>query len=363
MYGPGWRPTGLPAPPLRQRIRADRGHRLRHSQRPLTERGARLPSARRWRGLRRTCWTAALRLVPFGTVGELCLSGPGLPRYLGRPISTATRFVADPYGPPGARLYRTGDLVRWRRTGPCEFLGRPTARSRSRSAHRAGRDRVRAGRVPGPCAVLPPLLDEPRPGLKRLLAHVVPEGPDGPDGPGVAPADVTDFLEQRLPRHMVPSAVAVLHALPLTPSGKLDRAALPPVPYAETGSAAGSRRPCTGREEILRRLFGEVLVLDQGRFGVDDSFFALGGDSIMALQLVARAREHGIVLTNQQIFACRTVAELARTAKESDASASARPAAFGAAPADRAECPAPLPDAETARLEAEHPARTRLSSR
>ncbi|WP_181763539.1 non-ribosomal peptide synthetase [Streptomyces albidus (ex Kaewkla and Franco 2022)] len=291
----------------------------------------------------------ALRLVPFGSVGELCLSGPASARgYLGRPALTASRFVADPYGPPGSRLYRTGDLVRWREDRSLEFVGRADGQVKVNGL------RIELGEIESALAACPGVrraaasVDEPRPGAKRILAHVVPEARQS-----VAPADVTVFLQQRLPGHMVPSAVAVLDALPLTPSGKLDRAALPPVPYAETGTAAGSGRPRTGREEILRDLFSEVLALDEDRFGVDDSFFALGGDSIMALQLVARAREQGIVLTSQQIFSGRTVAELARTVKEPDASSSAP--ASGSAAVDRAECPAPLDGAETARLKAEHP--------
>ncbi|MGW6601237.1 amino acid adenylation domain-containing protein [Streptomyces sp. NPDC055036] len=292
------------------------------------------------------------QLVPVGTVGELCLSGPGLARgYLHRPGLTARRFVAHPYGAPGSRLYRTGDLARRRPDGTIEFVGRADDQVKIRGL------RIELGEIEAALTAHPAVrqgvavTDEIRNGAKRLLGYVTLQ-----ERQRAKPAEITTFLESRLPASMVPSVVIVLDRLPLTPNGKLDRTALP-APHT-TGGAAG-RPPRTERERVLLRLFTETLGLNAPvesgaptAPGVEDSFFALGGDSILALQLIARAREHGLVLTTQQIFTGKSVAALARIAATTGAP-------DDTAAADEA-CPAPLPPEEMARLAARHPAPARF---
>ncbi|WP_406065066.1 amino acid adenylation domain-containing protein [Streptomyces sp. NBC_01077] len=321
----------------------------------------------------------ALRPAPVGAEGELYVSGRGLARgYLGREGLTSERFVADPYGPPGTRMYRTGDRVRWGADGNLEFLGRADGQIKIRG------HRVEPGEIESAfmacegIAQAAVLAREDHRGVKRLVAYLVPEtggtetsgreagGPEtsgketsgketsgketggteagtavdpvtgtdastGPDTltvtdtPAVidthvavtaARARVTDTL----PDHMVPSAVVVLDGpLPLTPNGKLDAKALPEPRWT---SLTGTDTPSTPTEAALAALFAEVLGLPT--VGVHDSFFELGGDSIVAIQLVNRAREAGLALTPRDVFRSRTVAALARTAGES-AAAPARP--------------------------------------
>ncbi|GAB3958470.1 hypothetical protein GCM10029978_003470 [Actinoallomurus acanthiterrae] len=261
-----------------------------------------------------------LRPVPPGVPGELYVAGIGLARgYLNRPALTAERFVADPFAP--GRMYRTGDLVRRRADGALEYLGRTDAQVKVRGF------RIELGEIE---AVLTEqagvsqaaaVVREDRPGDRRLVAYVT--GPGGRPGgrPGSVgregrglvsregdadPAELRLAAARTLPGHMVPSAVVVLDALPLTPSGKLDRAALP---APEPSSA--SRPPLGPLEEILCGLFAEVLGLD--RVGVDDGFFELGGDSLLATRLTGRIRaELGAEIPVRTLFEAPTVATLAR---------------------------------------------------
>ncbi|MGC5346833.1 amino acid adenylation domain-containing protein [Streptomyces sp. DT171] len=244
---------------------------------------------------------AALRPVAAGTPGELYLSGHGLARgYLHRYALTAERFVADPYGPPGTRMYRTGDLVRLRPDGELEYLGRADDQVKIRGF------RIEPGEVEAALSALPGVataavvVREDTPGVKRLVGYVTGE---------VDPADARERLAGSLPEYMVPAAVVVLDALPMNVNGKLDRAALP-APVV-TGSAA-SRAPRDAREEALCRVFAEVLGVASA--GVDDDFFALGGDSIVSIRLVGRARKEGVVLTPRDVFEHRTVARMAAAA-------------------------------------------------
>ncbi|MFE5976169.1 amino acid adenylation domain-containing protein [Streptomyces sp. NPDC056460] len=254
----------------------------------------------------------ALRPVPVGAEGELYVSGRGLARgYLGRHGLTSERFVADPYGPPGTRMYRTGDRVRWGADGNLEFLGRADGQIKIRG------HRVEPGEIESAfmacegIAQAAVLAREDHRGVKRLVAYLVPEGAADDDGAAAvtaARARVTDAL----PDHMVPSAVVVLDApLPLTPNGKLDAKALPEPRWT---SLTGTDTPSTPAETALAALFADVLGLPT--VGVHDSFFELGGDSIVAIQLVNRAREAGLAITPRDVFRSRTVAALARTAGE-----------------------------------------------
>ncbi|MEU3072245.1 amino acid adenylation domain-containing protein [Streptomyces laurentii] len=250
----------------------------------------------------------ALLPVPPGVPGELYLAGAQLAHgYAHRPVLTAERFVADPYGEPGARMYRTGDVVRWTADGVLEYLGRSDDQVKIRGL------RVELGEIDtvlaahASVAQVATVVREDQPGVKRLVAYVVAAGT--PDA-GRRTAALTEHAAGALPEYMVPGAVVWLDRLPLTPNGKLDRRALP-APAAAAGS--GGRAPSGHAEETLCALFAEVLGVAGP--GVDDSFFDLGGDSIVSIQLVARARKSGLVITPKDVFTHRTVAALARVAR------------------------------------------------
>ncbi|MET8074610.1 amino acid adenylation domain-containing protein [Streptomyces sp. NPDC005271] len=265
---------------------------------------------------------ADLRQVPPGVRGELYIGGAQLARgYLNRPGRTAERFVATPFGAPGSRMYRTGDIVRWNRFGQLEFLGRADDQVK------IGGFRVEPGEVEAVLADHPAVdtavvvTREDTPGLTRLVAYVVPEGPH--HDTDLVPA-LRTHLEQHLPHYMVPSAVTVLAELPLTANGKLDRRALPAPVYGGTAEA-DRRGPRTEREKTLCGLFADVLGLDG--VGIDDGFFDLGGDSIMSIQLVGRARRAGLELSVRDIFEHRTVAALADVVTEAEGVAAEEPGA------------------------------------
>jgi hypothetical protein len=255
-----------------------------------------------------------LRLTPDGVPGELYLGGEGLARgYLAQPARTAERFVADPFGPPGARLYRTGDLVRRRHDGLLEFLGRIDDQVKIRGFRvEPAEVEAAAHRVPGVARAAVVATDTAG-GGPRLVAYVVPES-----GTVADPLQIRRELAQRLPGYSVPAVVVVLDALPVTPSGKLDRRALPEPDIAEL---AGSGTPQTETQTVLCGLFAEVL--DVPRVGIHDSFFELGGDSILSVQLVSRAGRAGLAFSPRDVFARQTVAELADVAKTGTADAQA----------------------------------------
>ncbi|MEU9609745.1 amino acid adenylation domain-containing protein [Streptomyces sp. NPDC048057] len=237
----------------------------------------------------------ALRPVPVGTVGELYVAGPGLARgYLRRPELTAERFVADPFGPAGSRMYRTGDLVRWNAAGQLEYVGRADDQVKIRGF------RVELGEVESALAARPGVrqaavaVREDSPGVRRLVGYVVGD---------VDGAEVRRSLAVRLPDHMVPSAVVTLDALPLTANGKVDRRALP-APDLGAGADRALTAPRSEVERVLCAVFAEVLGVPQ--VGIDDSFFDLGGDSIVSIQLVSRARKAGLVFSPRDVFQQRT---------------------------------------------------------
>ncbi|MFE1430759.1 amino acid adenylation domain-containing protein, partial [Streptomyces fungicidicus] len=271
-----------------------------------------------------------LRLLPPGVPGELYVAGAGLARgYLGRPGLTAGRFVPDPFGAPGARMYRTGDVVRLRTDGELEFVGRADDQVKIRGFRiEPGEIGSALGRHPA-VAHSAVVLREDRPGDRRLVAYVVPGEPAG-SAPQRYVAALRDYAVGVLPEYMVPAAFVLLDALPLTPNGKLDRDALPAPDMAALASATAPR---DAREEQLSRLFAEVLGLD--RVGVDDDFFVLGGDSIMSIQLVSRAREAGLAVTPRDVFLHKTVERLA--------AAVAGPADSGSAGDTEAEATGPVP--------------------
>nr|WP_078593585.1 non-ribosomal peptide synthetase [Streptomyces sp. NRRL S-920] len=221
---------------------------------------------------------AFLQPVPPGVAGELYVAAAGLARgYSGRSGLTAERFVACPFGEGGRRMYRTGDLVRWSSGGELLFVGRADEQVKVRGF------RVELGEV---------------------------EAVVTTDGPGIDVRELLAYVSDRLPAYMVPAAIVVLDALPLTVNGKVDRAALPAPDFA---TRVTGRQPRTETERILSRLFAEVLGLD--RVGVEDGFFELGGDSISSMQLASRARRSGLVVTPRQVFEEKTPERLATVAE------------------------------------------------
>ncbi|SBT41188.1 non-ribosomal peptide synthetase [Micromonospora narathiwatensis] len=252
---------------------------------------------------------SALRPVPPGTVGELYLAGAGLARgYLNRPRLSAERFVADPYGPPGARMYRTGDLVRWRADGHLDYLGRIDHQVKVRG-YRIELGEIESVLLAHPDVAQAAVVARADGGVTaQLVGYLVPAAAAS----APTPAQLREHVAAALPEYMVPAAFVLLDALPLNPTGKLDRLALPAPDFA--AAAGAGRAAATPREELLVRLFAEVLGLPA--VGVEDSFFDLGGDSIVSIQLVSRARQAGLRLTPRDVFTHRTVAALAGVAGE-----------------------------------------------
>ncbi|MBT2414372.1 amino acid adenylation domain-containing protein [Streptomyces sp. ISL-12] len=241
----------------------------------------------------------SLRPVPTGVPGELYVSGPALARgYLGRPALTASRFVADPYGTAGTRMYRTGDLVRHDGDGRLHFLGRSDDQVKVRGF------RVEPGHVEAELAALPGVAQAAAVVRDdRLLAYVVPEPGAVPD-----PSALRRQLASTLPAYLVPTAIVVLEALPLSPNGKLDRTALP----APDLGTAGGREPRDEREKALCGVFAEVLGVPE--VSVEDDFFELGGHSLLAAKLLSRLRSVlGVEVGLRQLFEAPTPARLAAT--------------------------------------------------
>ncbi|QKW18101.1 amino acid adenylation domain-containing protein [Kitasatospora sp. NA04385] len=262
---------------------------------------------------------ALLRPVPDGAPGELYLAGTQLARgYLDRPGLTAGRFVADPFGEPGTRMYRTGDLVRRRPDGALDYLGRADEQVKIRG-YRIELGEIEAALAEHPAVAHSAVLVRRGP-VDRIVAYLVPAVAGEPDTAGVRAA-----LAARLPAYMVPSAFAVLDALPLTVNGKLDRAALPDDALDYAG-AAGSRAAETATERLLCGLYAEVLGLpEDAALGAEDDFFRLGGDSISSIRLIGAARAEGLALSPRDVFERRTPAALAALADSREAATALPP--------------------------------------
>ncbi|MFJ8503649.1 amino acid adenylation domain-containing protein [Streptomyces avermitilis] len=264
---------------------------------------------------------AFLQPVPSGVTGELYVAGAGLAAgYWDRPALTAERFVACPFA-VGERMYRTGDLVRWTDDGELLFVGRADAQVKVRGF------RVELGEVEAVLSAYPAVSQavvvarEDVPGERRLIGYVVP------DGHAVDGSSVRTYLAESLPDYMVPAAVLVLDELPVTRNGKVDRAALPAPDFA---GKVTERAPRTEAEHVMCALFAEVLGLE--RVGVEDGFFELGGDSIMSMQLAARARRAHLLFRAQDVFEYETPAKIAAMARLVAPSAPARDAGVGDVP-------------------------------
>ncbi|WP_457920631.1 amino acid adenylation domain-containing protein [Mycolicibacterium septicum] len=260
-----------------------------------------------------------MRPVPPGVVGELYVAGRGVAcGYARRPALTGSRFVACPFGGAGTRMYRTGDLVSWGADGQLRYLGRADEQVKIRGYRiELGEVRAALSEMAGVDQTVV-IAREDRPGDKRLVAYIT----------GTAdPSQVRAELAQRLPNYMIPAAVVMLEALPLTVSGKLDTRALPAPEYQD---AAVYRAPSSPTEEILAGIYAQVLGLE--RVGVDDSFFDLGGDSLLAMRVIAAINtslDSGLAV--RTLFDAPTVAQLAPRIGEN--SNSRKPLVAGERPA------------------------------
>jgi amino acid adenylation domain-containing protein/non-ribosomal peptide synthase protein (TIGR01720 family) len=246
--------------------------------------------------------------VPVGVVGELYIGGAGVARgYLNRPDLTAERFVQAPEHPEIAGVvYRSGDLVRYRGDGVLECLGRTDHQVKIRG-FRIELEEIEAQLAAHPAvAAAAVTVHADGTGGKRLVAYVTPANAAVPSA-----AELQAFLAQRLPEYMVPAIYLPLATLPLTPNGKVDRAALPPPPVTDQ-TLRDAAPPETPVEQTLAGIWAAVLGVAQ--VGREDNFFALGGDSILSIQVVARARQAGIQVKARDLFQTRTLAELAQAA-------------------------------------------------
>jgi non-ribosomal peptide synthase protein (TIGR01720 family) len=256
-----------------------------------------------------------LEPAPIGCSGELHVGGIGLSRgYLNRPDLTAERFIPNPFSlESGQRLYRTGDLARYLPDGTIEYLGRIDHQVKLRGF------RIELGEIETALceqqavktAVVVAREDEP--GQRRLVAYVVPT-----NSSPLVTNELRSTLEQKLPDYMVPSAFVVLPELPRLPNGKIDRGSLPAPERAESRSEAGYVGPRNAVEESFQQIWQQVLGVSQ--IGIHDNFFELGGDSILSIQIVARANQAGLKLSPKLIFRHQTIAELAPVVTSSVAS-------------------------------------------
>ncbi|MCP4571492.1 MAG: AMP-binding protein, partial [bacterium] len=285
------------------------------AQSAAREQLARVPIGRPAAGARTYVLDGRLEPVPVGVPGELTLGGDGLARgYPQRPGLTAERFVpdplsGDPFGSPGERLYATGDRACWRDDGQLEFMGRIDHQVKIRGF------RIEPGEIETVLAEHPAVAaavvtvrkregarsGEPGPGLVAWVVGAAAE----PQG-----RELRAFLAARLPDYMVPAVFVTLDSLPLTSSGKVERAALARRPLPDRVAPEGDFvPPRTPEEEVLARIWSQLLGVE--RVGMNDNFFELGGDSILSIQVVSRARQEGLVLTPREVFEQPTLGELA----------------------------------------------------
>ncbi|MEG5083549.1 amino acid adenylation domain-containing protein [Microcoleus sp. AT8-B4] len=256
--------------------------------------------------------------VPTGIPGELHVGGAGLARgYLNRPELTAEKFIPSPFSnEPGSRLYKTGDLTRYRPDGNIEYVSRIDNQVKIRGF------RIELAEIEAALSQHPAVLESAvlvwfeANARKRLVAYLVPDARLGA-GTGAPPlqlssSELRQFLQERLPEYMVPSAFVLLESLPLTNNGKVDRKALPAPDRDRPELEEAFATPSTAIEKILAEIWAQVLGLEQ--VGIDDNFFELGGDSILSIQVISQANRAGLRLTPKQLFQHQTIAQLAAVA-------------------------------------------------
>ncbi|HBO3500611.1 non-ribosomal peptide synthase/polyketide synthase [Pseudomonas aeruginosa] len=257
---------------------------------------------------------AQLNLLPVGVAGELYLGGEGVARgYLERPALTAERFVPDPFGAPGSRLYRSGDLTRGRADGVVDYLGRVDHQVKIRGF------RIELGEIEARLreqAAVREAVVVAQAGAsgQQLVGYVVPHDPALAEDVGAQAAcrdALRKALKERLPEYMLPAHLLFLACMPLTPNGKLDRKGLPK-PSADQ-QQRDYQAPRSEVERQLATIWAEVLKLEQ--VGLADNFFEIGGDSIISLQVVSRARQLGIHFTPKMLFEAQTIGALAPLAE------------------------------------------------
>lgn len=278
---------------------------------------------------------AGLRLCPIGVAGELCVSGPGVGRgYLNDTARTAAVFLEDPFRRErGVRMYRTGDVGWFTGDGTLFLAGRRDHQVKIRGY------RIELGDIEAALASLPAVRDavvvDRHERASSLAAYVTL------NDEAATPAEILDALADRLPDYMIPASCTVLPELPLTPNGKIDRKALPVPETQARRDDATYAAPRTAREAALAGIWADVLGVD--RPGIHDNFFAVGGDSILSMQIVSRASRAGLALTPRDVFQHQTIAELAEHAREASgtgaglgqtagSSGSAAPTIVGPAP-------------------------------
>jgi hypothetical protein len=268
--------------------------------------------------------------APVGVAGELYIGGIGLARgYVNRPDLTAEKFIPNPFSTePGTRLYRTGDVARWRSDGNIEFLGRLDSQVKIRGF------RIELGEIEAVLSQHPEvqsavvLAREDVPGEKRLVSYIVPR-----QAQSLTVSDLRQFLQGKLPHYMIPAVFVWLEHLPLTPSGKIDRRALPAPESGRPNLDAVYVAPRTALEEIIAGIWASLLGVE--RVGIHDNFFELGGQSLLATQAMSRLRDVSHVdLPLQTLFETPTVADLAKAViditalKSSDAAVSNTPSDY-----------------------------------
>jgi len=247
-----------------------------------------------------------LQPVPIGVPGELYIGGVCLAKgYLNRPELTQEKFIPNPFSDATERLYKTGDLARYLSNGNIQYLGRIDNQVKIRGF------RIELGEIEAALNTHPQIqqavaiVTEDIPGNKRLVAYVVKSDES------LTTNQLRQFLKQQLPEYMIPSGFVTLDNLPLTPNGKLDRKALP-TPDGEISREHQYVAPRTAIEQILTNIWQELLLKE--KVSIHDNFFEIGGDSILSIQIVSRAKNSGLQITPKQIFQNQTIAELARVA-------------------------------------------------
>lgn len=256
-----------------------------------------------------------LQPVPMGVPGELCLGGPCIGRgYLNRPDLTEKKFISNPFSKtPGARLFQTGDLVCYQPDGMIHFIGRRDSQLKIRGF------RVEAGEIESVLLQAPGVKEAAvaaktnNTGTRYLAGYVVPKGNSSPAPDPLTPDRLRAWLKDILPAYMVPAKIVMLNEMPLSPSGKIDRKALP-VPDFDDSTPTAYVEPATETEEIIARVWAQTLGLK--RAGRYEDFFDSGGDSLLGIKALAGLKEHGIRVSPRMLFLNSRVADLARAVRE-----------------------------------------------